>query len=169
MKDKPNINKKRRPYTYGDFFPSSFSPLAYNESLAQDYVPISKEEALNNGFSWREPNAKEFETTVQGSQLPDSLESVSDDITKEVIACESCKRAYRIIPTELQFYRRVGLPLPHKCHNCRFLERFIFINPPKLWHRSCMKEGCQNEFETSYAPDRPEIVYCESCYQNEVV
>ena len=132
-------------------------------------MPIDKTEALKNGFEWREPNAKEFETTIQGSELPDLLESVSDDVTKEVIACESCKRAYRIIPTELQFYRRVGLPLPHKCHNCRFLERFTFINPPKLWHRACMKEGCQNEFETSYAPDRPEIVYCETCYQREVV
>ena len=28
---------------------------------------------------------------------------------------------------------------------------------------------CPNEFETSYAPDRAEIVYCESCYQVEVV
>jgi hypothetical protein len=42
------------------------------------------------------------------------------------------------------------------------------VNPPKLWHRKCMKEGCQNEFETSYAPERPEIVYCEKCYQQEV-
>jgi len=25
-----------------------------------------------------------------------------------------------------------------------------------------------NEFETAYAPDRPEIVYCEKCYQQEV-
>lgn len=96
----------------GDFFPFSFSPLAYNESLAQDYVPIDKTEALKNGFEWREPNAKEFETTIQGSALPDLLESVSDDVTKEVIACESCKRAYRIIPTELQFYDVL---------DCRFL------------------------------------------------
>jgi hypothetical protein len=50
-------------------------------------------------------------------------------------------------------------------------------NPIKLWHRDCMcdlgnhgHEGkCQNEFETSYSPERPEIVYCEKCYQNEVV
>jgi hypothetical protein len=27
---------------------------------------------------------------------------------------------------------------------------------------------CEVEFETSYAPDRPEIVYCEKCYQQEV-
>jgi len=27
---------------------------------------------------------------------------------------------------------------------------------------------CEIEFETSYAPERPEIVYCEKCYQQEV-
>jgi len=27
---------------------------------------------------------------------------------------------------------------------------------------------CKNEFETAYAPDRPEIIYCESCYNKEV-
>jgi hypothetical protein len=27
---------------------------------------------------------------------------------------------------------------------------------------------CNVEFETSYAPDRSEIVYCEKCYQQEV-
>ncbi|MES2023631.1 MAG: hypothetical protein V4439_03025 [Patescibacteria group bacterium] len=27
---------------------------------------------------------------------------------------------------------------------------------------------CNVEFETSYAPERPEIVYCEKCYQQEV-
>ena len=30
-------------------------------------------------------------------------------------------------------------------------------------------EPCPNEFETTYSPDRPEIVYCEQCYQQEVV
>ncbi len=168
MKDMPYIDEQGRVYTYGDFFPSSFSPLAYNESLAQDYVPINKEEALKKGFLWRDPNAREFQTTISGKDLPDSITEVSEDITKEVIACESCKRAYRIVPIELQFYKRIGLPLPHKCHNCRFLDRYVFINKPKLYHRSCMKEGCKNEFETSYAEAQPDIVYCESCYQQEI-
>ncbi len=157
-----------RVYKYGEFFPSQFSPLAYNESLAQDYMPLDSEQAKEKGFMWREPNAREFQTTIQGIDLPDLLKDTTDDITKEIIACEACKRAYRIVPIELQFYKRIGLPLPHKCHNCRFLDRFKFINSPKLWHRSCMKDGCTNEFETSYSPERPEIIYCESCYQNEV-
>ncbi|MFA6257630.1 MAG: hypothetical protein WC671_01315 [Candidatus Paceibacterota bacterium] len=50
-------------------------------------------------------------------------------------------------------------------------------NPRQLWHRSCMcelknhthgTEKCAVEFETSYSPDRPEIVYCETCYQQEI-
>ncbi len=168
MNDMPYTDKQGRVYTYGQFFPFEFSPLAYNESLAQDYVPIDKETAVQNGLLWREPNMREFNTTIQGSNLPDSINSVSEDIIKEVIACESCKRAYRIIPMELQFYKKIGIPLPHNCHNCRFLERFKFINKPQLYHRACMKEGCENTFQTSYSPDSPEMVYCESCYQQEV-
>ncbi|MDP3784615.1 MAG: hypothetical protein Q8R12_00870, partial [bacterium] len=60
-----------------------------------------------------------------------------------------------------------------------------------LWHRKCQCAGeksengiyqntadhihhpkdqlCPNEFETTYAPERPEIVYCEQCYIREVV
>jgi len=25
------------------------------------------------------------------------------------------------------------------------------------------------KFETSYAPEKPEIIYCEACYKNEVI
>ena len=30
-------------------------------------------------------------------------------------------------------------------------------------------DHCLNEFETSYEPGRPEIIYCEKCYQAEVM
>jgi len=80
-----------------------------------------------------------------------------------------CTTAFKIIPQELALYRKMGLPLPRLCPNCRHFSRLKKTNPLKLWHRKCMKPGCQNEFETSYAPDRPEIVYCESCYQQEVI
>ena len=62
----------------------------------------------------------------------------------------------------------MGIPIPEYCFACRRINRFKLRNPRKLWRRICMKEGCQNEFETSYVPGSPEIVYCESCYQKEV-
>ena len=31
------------------------------------------------------------------------------------------------------------------------------------------RRGCPNEFETTYAPERLDVVYCEKCYQGEVI
>ncbi len=90
---------------------------------------------------------------------------------------EKCATAFRIINPELQFYRRLKVPLPTLCPNCRHYQRMQQRSPAKLWHRKCMcdkkhphhEEKCLNEFETSYAPDRKEIVYCEQCYNAAVV
>ncbi len=88
----------------------------------------------------------------------------------------------------LGFYKRMNLPLPRLCSNCRYRKRNEFGNPMRLWTRVCQcagdksvngiytntgvhyhgSGGCQLHFETSYDPSRPEIVYCEKCYQQEV-
>ena len=92
------------------------------------------------------------------------------DVSKEVFVCMNCRKNYRIISDELSFYKRMVLPLPRTCPECRHVKRFRSRGPNKLWHRKCMntKIACPNEFETSYAPERAEIIYCEDCYQKEV-
>lgn len=177
MNDMPYIDSKNRVYKYGEFFPVETSCYAYNESLAQDFFPLDKSAAGEKGFLWREASSREFNTTQEGISLADRIDDVQDDIVQEVIACANCEQAYRIVPLELQFLRKMKLPLPHMCHNCRFLERFKFINKPVLYDRACMcsQENhthtgkCSNEFRTSYKSEQPEIVYCEACYQSEVV
>jgi len=39
---------------FGEFFPITMSPFAYNETLAQDYMSLSKEEVLARGWSWKD-------------------------------------------------------------------------------------------------------------------
>ena len=73
---------------------------------------------------------------------------------------------YRILPQELEFYRKMNLPLPRLCPDCRHYERIKQRNPLKLYKRKCDK--CGKEILTTYSPDRPEIVYCEKCYLEEV-
>lgn len=161
---------------YGEFWPISFSPFTYNDTVAFERFPLSKEEALGEGFTWRDLDTKEYVPTLVSADIQDSVVEVSDNIVNEVIECghkgqcaHQCTGCFRIIPEELRFYKKMNLPLPRLCPNCRHLERLAKNNPLKLWHRKCMKPGCPNEFETSYAPDRPEIIYCEQCYQAEVV
>ena len=175
MSDMPYVDKKGNVYRYGEFFPIEFSPFGYNETTAQEYFTLTKEEALQNSYNWIDKEKRNYQIEITSEDIPESIDKVDDSIIGKIIGCEhkgvcneQCTEAFKIIPDELQFYKRMNLPIPHLCPNCRHYQRLKQRNSLKLWHRKCMKEGCNNEFETSYSPDRPEIVYCERCYQNEV-
>lgn len=189
MNEMPYVDKRGIRYAYGEFPPSEISPLTYNETVAADYFPLTKEEVKRDGFAWSDPEQREYQTTIASRQLPDCIDETTVEITKEIIGCERCKRAYRILDGELEFYKRFNVPLPRLCHNCRYHDRLDMRNPPFWYKRSCQCSGarsengvyqntaqhfhganhCSNEFETSYAPERSEIVYCEQCYNSEVV
>jgi hypothetical protein len=165
------IEKMKKEGIYGDFFPKGLSPFGYNETSAMEEYPLSKEEALKQGFKWEDtPRGTYGKETVDWKNFPDSIKDLPKDfnVAKEIFVCIECKKNYRIIGDELSFYRRMEIPIPRNCPDCRHVRRFKNRGPNKLWHRVCMKAGCKNEFETSYAPDRPEIIYCERCYQQEV-
>jgi len=175
MDKNPYVDPKGRIYKYGEFFPVDMAPFAYNESICQEYKTKTKDQAQAEGYRWREPDMKNYTPTILPNQLPSDIKDVKDNILNEVIACghlgqcnQQCTTAFKIIPDELSFYRLHNVPLPTLCPNCRHYERLANREPIKLWHRKCMNEGCQNEFETSYAPNRPEIVYCLDCYRREV-
>jgi hypothetical protein len=175
MNDVPYVDKVGRIYKYGEFFPLEFSPFGYNETTAQEYFPLDEEQTKTLGCNWREIKKRGYKITKNPEELPDSITEVGDSILNEIIACEhkgeceeDCTTAFKILPEDLKFYRRMNLPLPRQCPNCRRFQRVKKRNPLKLWHRKCMKEGCPNEFETTYTPERPEIIYCESCYNKEV-
>ncbi len=168
---------------YGEFFPAEMSPMAYNESFAYEHFPLTKKEVEKKGLVWRDSQEKQFKPTMASADVPDDITDVDESILKEVISCahkgkctHECVGVFKITKQELQFYKLLNIPLPRICQNCRHYARFAWRNPAKLWHRQCMCDKtshghtgrCQNEFETSYAPDRPEIVYCESCYNREV-
>lgn len=166
MQEMSFTDSRGRIYTYGEFFPPEFSPFAYNETELQDMFPKTKEEAEKEGFFWREQPTKEFNITIQASELPNGIEEVGDDILKQVIGCIECSKAYKIIPMELQFLKQMKVSLPRKCIECRFQELNKFINPPVFYDRECA--NCKAAIRTTYAPDKPEVVYCEECYNAKI-
>lgn len=177
---KEEITEKfRAGGTYGEFFPPALSPFGHNETLAQEYFPITEDEAGKKGFNWQKETSGTYgKETIKEGEVPETIEEITEEILKEVLVCKDCKKNFRITRTEFDFYKRMGIPLPRKDFECRHKDRMKKRNPRKLWPRSCMCQKtnhpyhldirCPSKFETSYSPDRPETVYCETCYQQEV-
>ncbi len=175
MIDIPFIDSKNRVYRYGEFYPYEMSPFGYNETLAHDYFPKTKEIIEQEGFNWKSAELKGYQITIQSKDLPEDIKEVSESILNEVIGCPNngnymlqCTTAFKISQEEFVFYKKNELPLPRYCPNCRHYERLRERNPMKLYIREC-SNGCGRNFSTTYAPDRPEKVYCEQCYQAEVL
>ena len=177
MNQMPYKDKAGNIYKYGEFYPIEQSPFGYNETFAQTLVPLKREETLKRGYKWQDNIQRTTgKETLKPEDIPESINDVKDDILEEVLACIDCGRNYKIVINELNFYRKMKIPIPRRCFHCRHAARLARQNPLKLWHRQCVckieKHGhsgtCPNEFETSYAPERPEVVYCEQCYQKEV-
>jgi hypothetical protein len=170
------ISKMRETGEWGEFFDPSISMFAYNESMAMDYFPLSQQQAQAAGYKWKERPKRSYQTTKNPRDLSDEIHGTDTSITNELIACESvdsetnldlrnCSTAFKITPQEFELYKKLNTPLPRKCPNCRYFERFNRREGIKLYHRACMNEGCQNEFETPYSPEGPEKIYCKKCYQ----
>lgn len=194
MEEMPFVDAKGVVYRYGDFFPTALSPFAYNETLAQEYFPLGQKEAEEQGHRWQTSEKKNRDVSLSANEVPDDIEKVNEEILQQTIGCahreechEQCTGAFRITASDFQFYKRMNLPLPRLCPNCRHYQRLTKRNRMKLWTRECVCEGkkggeyqntgmhfhgeekCPNRFQTSYAPGREEIVYCEQCYNSEIL
>ena len=158
------IEQMKNAGEYGEFFPMNLSIYGYNETKAQEFYPLTKEEALSKGLKWKDVDPRQYQP--QTYKIPDTIKEVADSVVGEILGCENCGKNYKIIPQELKFYREGGYPIPKKCQDCRHKYRMSLQNPRKLWDRNCMK--CSIEMKTTYGPDRKEKVYCESCYLTEI-
>jgi hypothetical protein len=157
------IEHMKKTGEWGLFFPMDKSMFAYNETVANDFFPLSKEEVEGRGFRWLEEEVREKGT---GAVISDSIHDVTDDLVGEILVCEKTGRPYKLVPRELKLYRQLEVPVPPFAPETRNRIRWDQRNPCRLWTRSCDK--CEAEIQTTYAPERPEKVFCEACYLKEV-
>jgi hypothetical protein len=162
------IERMRSDGEWGEFFHTTLSPFAYNETAAHERFPLTKEGIEQRGWRWKEVKDEmpKVSRTIAASQLLENIDDVSEDILNCVVTCKATRRPYKIIKQELDFYRTMHLPLPHFHPEERHRRRMALRNPRKLWKRNCAK--CEADIQTTYAPERPESIYCEKCYLKEV-
>lgn len=151
---------------WGEFFPLTVSPFGYNETVAEEHFSMDKLAILSKGWKWHEEEAILKKYLGPDVKIPDDILDVDESICDKILLCEATGKPYKIIPQELAFYKKMGLPIPRKCPDQRHKERLAMRNPRRLFERTCGK--CAKLIKTTYAPERPEVVYCEECYLQEV-
>ena len=145
---------------------------------------LGEDEIKQKGYQFKIPEIKKYNISIINENIPENIRDVDESIINEIIECfhkgncsDLCTTAFKITKEELQFYKNLNLPLPRLCPSCRHFRRVNLKNPMKLWNRACMcdksnhdhGDKCKNEFKTPYSSDRPEIIYCETCYQKEIL
>ncbi|MFA5793083.1 MAG: hypothetical protein WC897_04425 [Candidatus Gracilibacteria bacterium] len=159
------IEHMQKTGEWGEFFPMSLSPFAYNETVAQDHYPFSKEQAEKLGLKWKE-DTDEFAYQGQKISPPLWAKDVNEDICKTIYTCKASGKFYKITPQELALYKKMDLPLPQKAPEQRFKERMMLKNPRMIWLRPC--STCGKQLETAYDPSKPGQILCEECYLKTV-
>ena len=154
---------------YSDGLGFSFSAQAYNFSIGQILYPLKDEQIRKfGGYIAKEPKTNVGNMEVlEITQIPQTINEVTDDILDKAIKCEVTGRPFRIISSELSFLRRVGIPLPTIHPSIRMANRWKISPVGKKYNAICAK--CNKEMETLFDPKEGYNLYCEDCYKREVV
>ncbi len=132
---------------WGEFFPSTISPFAYNESIAGEYLPLTQEELEHRKLKYLEPKKV---TPSNGS---------------EHICAESGK-AYRVLPQEKEMLSRMNISISQYCPDVRHLKRMNKRPDRILSITNCA--NCNKSIETAYGHEAAASLFCESCYLEAV-
>jgi CxxC-x17-CxxC domain-containing protein len=142
------IDYMKKTSEYGEFFPPSLSPFEYNRSNANDYMPLTKEEAQRRRLKWFD-EVEEIAKQSEGAEI-----------------CTDCKKSYRLIDQEQKFYSEMMVPKPKFCWPCRLKKLISSRRPKKLFEDVCKK--CSKPIKTPISPSLSKQVYCEKCYLEAV-
>ncbi len=161
------IAHMRQTGEWGEFFPLSISPFGYNESVAQEFYPLPRQQALAIGATWSEYTAPmtELRTSIRAQDLPDKLDTTADPAATAIV-CAAMGKPFKLTPQELAYYRNLGLALPRFHPEERHRRRLHWQQPRQLWKRACA--GCSTETLTSFPAQTPLQVLCEECYLKTV-
>lgn len=163
---------------WGEYFPTKFSPQAYNDTVAFEYWPLSRDAVIERAWRWQEERGgTKGKESLNSERISSDIGEIEDTLLKEILACVNCGFNYKIQTKELQVLRDFHLAVPLDCPECRFQKRLSRTYVPELFERTCMctqphpthQGNCSATFQSIYKSSRPEIVYCQECYAAETV
>ena len=153
----------------GEFLDPSLSPFGYNETLAHEHFPLSKQEALKRWYWWQDENYDPqlpASADVHDWSSESTFELDDQSILSTIFLCEKTQRPYRLVKQELIFYRKHNLPLPRRHPDQRHADRQLLRPPRELHLRQCNKTW--NDIISVYSASSDKVVYSHEAYQQEL-
>ena len=153
---------------YGDGLPMKFSAQAYNFSIASISFPLTDAEISKlGGYVAKDPesNAGEIKTLSE-NEIPPTIDEVKDDVINYGILCEVTGKPFRIIPSELAFYRKMKLPIPSVHPVVRMNDKAALVKIGRKYETVCA--NCGKFMYSVFDPKDNFIFYCEDCFKQEV-
>lgn len=152
---------------YGEFFPMSFAPCAYNSSFAHIMYPMTEEEAKNKGLYWQPDTTADTSTveTILAKDLPLNSKDVNDDIYQVAVMGERDGKPFRLTPREVSFYKRHQISLPTDTPYQRMIDRFAIMNNFRIAKDVCYK--CGKDILSAYPANGEYKPYCTECYRTD--
>ena len=163
------IEHMKKTGEYGEFFPYSLSPFAYNETIANELFPLKKEQTLKLGSEWRDAEKQLAipEDSILAKDLPAIIDEVKDDILDKFIICEQTQKPFKLQKQELEIYRQLKVPVPHLHPDVRYENRLKQRTSIYFSNVRCSK--CDKEVRTTYDKDsKVKTIYCEQCYNEKI-
>ena len=79
--------------------------------------------------------------------------------------CQNCKKDFVIEAEDFDFYKKMKVPPPTFCPDCRRQRRLAWYNLVNLFYRDC--DLCSERFISMYPKEAPYIVYCPKCFWSD--
>lgn len=166
------IDHMRTTWEWGEFFPHELSPFGYDETVANEYYPLTEKEVKSHDWHWKWDEetssyhgtfvvplpTREYDETIVGYE---TAQKNIDTLIGWILQCAVTGKPFKIIKQELVFYIENKLPLPAKHPDIRHKERNALRNKQVLYERKCDK--CDTAIISTYEPSTKNVV-CESCY-----
>src|SRR3989344_5008907 len=86
-------------------------------------------------------------------------------MNKESRKCQNCHQDFAIEPDDFDFYKKISVPSPTFCPQCRMMRRFLFRNERHLFRRKDAHTG--KDIFSGISPSAPAKVYELSYWQSD--
>lgn len=159
------IEKMKTDGEYNSMFRHNMVPFPYNDSLANFFMPLTKEQALKMGFRWAHERVIPTPKNLILEMKDDIKDTEWKDVEGKVVICEETRKPFKLMKTEFDFYKKYDIPLPRIHPLVRIKKLYpwdILFND-----HEAVCDSCGKKLITSMKED--DKVLCEECYQKAVV